>query len=338
MSLNSEQLEFFKDEGYLVVPSALDPAGLQPAIDEITSVIDEHSIKAVERGDLSQTYADEPFETRLWKIHQEWSDLYWSIGQPRSDFGGQVEGHGIFELIINDQLLDLAKSIVGPEIIGSAVFRLRPKLPGHWHGEVPWHQDSGYFEPTCDEELILTVWVPFVDATVERGCLEVMPGVHNGGVARHRQLEPGGGYGAKAGSERGRPRGYLEIADDDLPGDRILSLPVDRGGVVLLTNRTPHRSTPNRSNVVRWSIDIRYQSADLPTNFLPLAQERNHDINGNEANGSPEEEHLLACYPPEADFLVRSRAMPQHVVRTFDEFETLRRSHRSQPAQSTVRW
>ena len=203
------------------------------------------------RGDLSHTYADEPFETRLWKIHQEYEDLYWSV------IYGQLQGHGIFALVSNEELLDLAESIVGPEIIGSAVYRLRPKLPGHWHGEVPWHQDSGYFEPVCDNELILTVWVPFVDATVERGCLEVMPGVHTGGVVRHTQLEAG---------EEGR-RAYLEILENDLPGGRVVATPVDRGGVVLLTNRTPHRSTPNRSDVIRWSIDIRYQSADLPTNF-----------------------------------------------------------------------
>ena len=322
MRLDSEQLAFFKQEGYLVVPGALDPVGLQPAIDEITEAIDGHAAAAVARGDLSHTYADEPFETRLWKIHQEYEDLYWSV------IYGQLQGHGIFALVSNEELLDLAESIVGPEIIGSAVYRLRPKLPGHWHGEVPWHQDSGYFEPVCDNELILTVWVPFVDATVERGCLEVMPGVHTGGVVRHTQLEAG---------EEGR-RAYLEILENDLPGGRVVATPVDRGGVVLLTNRTPHRSTPNRSDVIRWSIDIRYQSADLPTNFPPLAMDRNGSasINGADSADGSLPEVPLTCYPPESDFLVRSRSRPEAVVRTWREFNEIRRAHL--PADSTVRW
>ena len=240
---------------------------------------------------------------------------------------GQLQGHGIFALVSNEELLDLAESVVGPEIIGSAVYRLRPKLPGHWHGEVPWHQDSGYFEPVCDDELILTVWVPFVDATVERGCLEVMPGVHKSGVVRHTQLAPG---------EEGR-RSYLEILEEDLPGERVVATPVDRGGVVMLTNRTPHRSTPNRSDVIRWSIDIRYQSADLPTNFPPLAMDRNGDTgNGATAADGPAPEATLTCYPPESDFLVRSRSRPDAVVRTWQEFNAIRRAH--QPADSTVRW
>ena len=175
--------------------------------------------------------------------------------------------------------------------------------------------------------MILTVWVPFVDATVERGCLEVMPGVHKGGVVRHRQLEPG---------EEGR-RAYLEILEEDLPGERVVPTPVDRGGVVLLTNRTPHRSTPNRSDVIRWSIDIRYQSADLPTNFPPLAMARNGDTgNGATADAGPMPEATLTCYPPESDFLVRSRSRPEAVVRTWQEFNAIRTAH--QPADSTVRW
>ena len=107
MRLNSEQLGFFKREGYLVVPNALDPAGLQPAIDEITEAIDVHASEAVALGKLSHTYADEPFETRLWKIHQEYEDLYWSV------MYGQLQGHGIFALVSNEELLDLAESVVG---------------------------------------------------------------------------------------------------------------------------------------------------------------------------------------------------------------------------------
>ena len=97
MRLDNEQLEFFRREGYLVVPNALDPAGLQPAIDEITATIEMHAEAAVADGKLSHTYADEPFETRLWKIHQEYDDLYWSV------IYGQLQGHGIFALVSNEE-------------------------------------------------------------------------------------------------------------------------------------------------------------------------------------------------------------------------------------------
>ena len=146
------------------------------------------------------------------------------------------------------------EGLVGPEIVASSVYRLRPKVPGWPHGVVPWHQDSGYFEPYCDAELVLTVWIPLVDATAERGCLQVIPRAHTGEVVRHRR------------DASGR---YLEIPDDALPPGAILTAPVPLGGALLLTNKTPHRSTDNTTDVIRWSADVRYQHADLPTNYRP---------------------------------------------------------------------
>src|SRR6185295_18282150 len=122
-----------------------------------------------------------------------------------------------------------------------------------WHGTVPWHQDSGYFEPYCDRSLILTVWVPLVDATEENGCLQLIPRVHKAGIYRH-----------VANTQHNK---YLEIRKPDLPAGEVLTVPVRKGGVLLMTNRTPHQSLPNRSNGIRWTADLRFQSAELPTNY-----------------------------------------------------------------------
>ena len=199
------------------------------------------------RGELSRSYADEPHEKRLTRITAETDAVYWSI------YSGNLHGLGIFNLITNPKLLDLAESLVGPEIIASSVYRLRPKLPGFAHGVVPWHQDSGYFEPYCDDALVLTMWIPLVDATLERGCLRVMRRAHTTGVVPHREATDG--------------TGYLEIPRPHLPLNDIVPVPLSLGGVLLLTNRTPHCSGDNVTDVIRWSVDVRYQSADLPTNY-----------------------------------------------------------------------
>lgn len=76
-------------------------------------------------------------------------------------------------------------------------------------------------------------------------------------------------------------------------------------------------------------MDLRYQSAALPTNAkitrLP-----------GEATTSPTVGVPLACNPPEPDFLVRSRVRPNEVMKTADEFIALRRNHVYQAA--TDRW
>lgn len=304
--LSREQIDTFHREGYLVVEDFFTDADLQPVIDELEAEIDRRTAELVAAGELSHSYAEDGFETRLSRITAETEKLYWSI------CSGQLAGPGLFALLTHPRLLDLVEDLLGPEIIASSAYRVRPKIPGFPHGVVPWHQDSGYFEPYCDRSLILTVWIPLVDATPERGCLQLIPRAHTGAVVRHFS----------------RPDlRYLIITPEDLPPGEVVTVPVRKGGVLLLTNRTPHCSTENRSNVIRWSLDFRYQSATLPTNART-------------ADGrslfEPKEGVPVACYPPEADFVVRSRAHPENVVTQWARFHAIRRGHAPTPV--TARW
>jgi hypothetical protein len=104
---------------------------------------------------------------------------------------------------------------------------------------------------------------------------------------------------------------------------------VPKGGVLLLTNRTPHASFENKTDVVRWSMDLRYQGAALPTNAKITR------VPG-EAKSSATVGVPLACNPPEPDFLVRSRIRPNEVLKTAEEFIALRKNHTYQGA--TDRW
>jgi ectoine hydroxylase-related dioxygenase (phytanoyl-CoA dioxygenase family) len=306
--LSQAQTAEFHREGYLVVERLFDRDDLQPAMDEITRAIDRKATELVAQGALSQTFAGEPFERRLTQITAETEALYWSI------VSGKLHGLGVFKLLTNAKLLDVAESLLGPEIIASSAYRLRPKVPGFAHGVVPWHQDSGYFDPFCDRSLIMTAWIPLVDATEDRGCLWVMPRVHRGEVFRHRKQESGS---------------YLVIPADDLPKAESVPVPVPFGGALLLTNRTPHCSGDNVSDVVRWSMDLRYQNAALPTNYESPSGWVNDDL----PPDAP-----VACYPPEADFLVRSATRPRDAVRSWRRFRDLRVNHQRLPAHRIRRW
>jgi hypothetical protein len=99
--------------------------------------------------------------------------------------------------------------------------------------------------------------------------------------------------------------------------DEILGPIVGRGGVLLLTNVTPHCSTPNRTDVVRWSLDLRYQHAAVPNNIDEAPQEFTWD--------RPDAE--IACYPPES------------VVRSAAEFNQIRQRYkRSSPPSPDRGW
>ena len=306
--LTDGQLEFFHQEGYLVAEDVFTEAELQPVVAEITEAIDVRARELVASGELSRSYEELPFETRLAAISRETDKVALSI------WNGTLSGPAFFGLITTPRLLDVAEQLCGPELIASSVYRLRPKIPHYNYGAVPWHQDSGYFEPYCDKALVLTVWLPLVDADADNGCLWVMPRQHRGGVLPHRW-------------DTNPP--YLEIPQTELPPVEPVCAPVKKGGVLLMTNRTPHVSFENKTEIVRWSMDLRYQSASLPTN-APITR-----LEG-ESQPSPDLGIPIACYPPEADFLVRSQRRPEQILTDPAAFHRLRRDHQGAPM--TARW
>ena len=217
--------------------------------------------------------------------------------------GGGFHAPEMFNIISHPKLLAKVAAILGSEeIVASSVYRIRPKLPNIGRGIVPWHQDSGYLIAACDQHLIITCWIPLVDATVKNGCMQILTRVHRGPIARHHT---------------GGNAGFLVIKDEDLPADPSAAIPAicPRGGVVFMSNLTPHCSTPNTSGQIRWSVDLRYQSAAVPNNVGvwpgPL------DAQG---HAGPEFYRAVnvACYPPEADFIVRSRKNSGAVSNYFD--------------------
>ncbi|MEZ0327892.1 MAG: phytanoyl-CoA dioxygenase family protein [Fimbriimonas sp.] len=307
-SLTAAQLEQFESQGFTTVENLFTEEELQLVIDEIAEELDKRAKEAVAKGQLSRDYSEFDFEHRLAHINRE------SVDIAKSMWDFKVVLPAFFGLMTNSKLLDVAEQLCGPELIASSVYRLRPKVPSHDWSPVPWHQDSGYFEPYCDKSLILTVWLPLVDATEERGCMWVVPGMHQGPVLNHHP---------------DRMAHYLEIDEALFEGRKPVCVPVKKGGVLLMTNRTPHASFDNKSDIVRWSMDLRYQGAELPTNAkisrLP------GEVLPTDDGSVP-----LACNPPEPDFLVRSQTRPDEVMKTADQFLKLRATHIYSP--STDRW
>ena len=101
-----------------------------------------------------------------------------------------------------------------------------------------------------------------------------------------------------------------------MPAGEAIPVPVPLGGVLFLTNLTPHSSGENRSDVVRWSLDLRYQDPQVPNNIDQMPEDFDPAV-------AP---HEMACYPPEADFVIRSQANPERVA-DWPQFERRRRAY-----------
>ena len=145
----------------------------------------------------------------------------------------------------------------------------------------------------------MTCWIPLVDATIANGCLYVLPKSHRSGVYRHYT----GGQG-----------GYLEIAREDLPTPEPVACPMHAGSVLFMTNLTPHTSFENNTDIVRWSVDLRYQDAEIPNN-----------IGEDPADFDPERDPVtMACWPGEGDFVIKDVQNPEREITDVADFKEIR--------------
>jgi len=258
--LNAEQLEQFGHDGYLVVEGALDPVEvLDPLLAEYADVLDQLANELYAARRISSTHADLPFSERFIQIEIETNETnaqYFDFSLPQSGIRHDTPmwlGQAVFNTLTSPPLLDIVESVVGGEIFSNPVQHIRIKSPERLGardretgltkmGATNWHQDNGVLLPLADSSNILTVWFSLTDASIEHGCLRVLPQSHRYGILAHCPAGPGG----------------LEIPESVISRKHALPLPTRRGDVILFHKRTVHSSLSNVSDEIRWSFDLRY--------------------------------------------------------------------------------
>ena len=109
--------------------------------------------------------------------------------------------------------------------------------------------------------LQVTAWVPLVDATIVNGCMELLKGGHRSGkVAQHTGCAGGTWYIETS------PSAMASELSVDVTRDSVVC-EVRKGSVLLLNNLIPHRSLPNNSSDIRWSLDLRWQRPSEANGF-----------------------------------------------------------------------
>lgn len=141
-------------------------------------------------------------------------------------------------------VVDVVVNRLGPDIdcfLSQFIF----KNPGAW-GQ-PWHQDSYYF-PFRPARPVLGLWLAVTAATLENGCLHVLPGSHHEPVHEHiDDRRPGANLG------------YVEIVDHDMSG--AVPVLMNPGDLLVFDSHLMHRSTDNDSDGIRAAMVFHFAAA-----------------------------------------------------------------------------
>lgn len=148
-------------------------------------------------------------------------------------------------LMRNQTILDCVEDLVGPDILcWNSWFWIKEANSSNY---VSWHQDSQYWG--LDTDRLVTAWLALSPASLDSGCMKVIPSSHRGEPMRHVDL-----YHDDNLLTRGQ-----EIVDVD-PADSI-AMPLKTGEMSFHNIGIAHASGPNTTSDRRIGLSFHYMPA-----------------------------------------------------------------------------
>ena len=212
--LTTEQVEQFKDEGFLALPC---PVMAISEVEQLRTVVLElfERQAGLEEGAL---LGAEAARLRLSKSLEIVRPVNYAPQLAHSEY------HRIG--------LRIARQLLGPTAYQRYEHAiLKPAVTGT---ETHWHQDEAYRRDADWDYDAIAVWMPLQPATVDNGCMRYVPGSNRAGLLRHQPVGPD--HMATA----------IECAEPIDP-DSVRACPLDAGGITIHSGRTLHSAGPNRS-------------------------------------------------------------------------------------------
>lgn len=227
MNLSSEQVDFYRDQGYLLLERVIPETTLRRLRQTIGEFVEQsRELTASNRVfDLDRTHsAARPCVRRLKDPHLH-DPLFW-------------------ELARSDEILDPVAQLLG----GSVRFdhsKLNFKQPGA-NARIRWHQDWAFYPHTNDDLLAVGLYID--DCGPDCAPLMVIPESHRGPVYDHHR------NGVFAG-------GVPDAALGDLPA-RAVELTGPAGSLTLHHVRTLHASVDCSIDTTRPLLLFSYAAVD----------------------------------------------------------------------------
>jgi non-heme Fe2+,alpha-ketoglutarate-dependent halogenase len=150
------------------------------------------------------------------------------------------------DLVRDSRVLDPIEQLIGPNIlIWNTIFWVKEAGAKSF---VSWHQDTHYWGLSNDK--VVTAWVALSPASIDAGCMRVMPGTHRQ-TLRHEDR-----YHDDNMLTRGQ-----EI-DDGLDEKNAVYMPLRTGEMSIHNYCLAHASGPNETDERRIGVSLHYLPPD----------------------------------------------------------------------------
>ncbi|MGL5803947.1 MAG: phytanoyl-CoA dioxygenase family protein [Xenococcaceae cyanobacterium] len=156
----------------------------------------------------------------------------------------------IHQINVNPKLVRLSKRLMETNtLMNHLSYDLRVDRPYDDESLFPWHQDYPVIQ---DSEDALVYWLPLRDVGLRDGCLAIAPQSHKLGVLPQYWHSQDGEVSAT-------------IPDRELLSQfPCLRVPVNAGDVLVFNTLLLHASGVNRSDRIRWTLQVRHGNFEHP--------------------------------------------------------------------------
>jgi phytanoyl-CoA hydroxylase len=229
--LTAEDVAFFASHGYLAANGLLTQNEIQSCKDALSDLL---------------------------RRKTAWDSRVWAQDEPYFAHAGQSEGPDDPELRTRKlayfiqieprlaaasrqpRLMAAVQQLIGDSArMVQDMALLKPPFRG---SEKPWHQDTAYFDWTPLSG-ILGTWIALDEATIENGCMQVIPASHLDGPVPHFHVRD------------------CQIADARIQPDCAVTIPLQPGGVLFFSGLLHHGTPPNFTAQRRWALQFHYAAA-----------------------------------------------------------------------------
>lgn len=197
-----------------------------------------------------------------------------------------------WDLSTHPRLLDCLEQLLGPNILLTST-RMFYKY-GRTASYVGWHQDG--ITQRLEDGRAPAVWLGLTAATVENGCLRVIPRSHRFGLLHHDSSPdlpplPDAGKSFESWPQEELSGRITQVPPDyDPPFDLVM-----RAGEMSIHHPVIlHGSNPNLSPEPRIGLSASYTIPELYNNPKPVVWAR--------GEGAPDHNHFHLVRPPSASF------------------------------------
>lgn len=243
-TLGDEDLQKYREDGVILVREFFRPSDYAPVIRDLAARVSlqeqYHGLSPGPRDDDASGISQRIIQLET-AFPGTQSILYDAIGESPSM--NRISG--------DERLLALLGQLLSPDISVHERKVLLMSMPkNQWHLAV-WHQDWYYNK---GPQSTMTLYAPLQRTTEENGSLLLALGEHKNGLYPH-----------SGGQDHGVQTKWHSIPPEIIERfPRMASTELEVGDILLFDSMVPHCARLNRSDAIRFVVNLRYQDLNAP--------------------------------------------------------------------------